>query len=520
MSIKKYSSGQWVDIPYRKYGTETDTITSFPKEIITDGQPIGANLFNNKGEVLTGNGSVINVTETGIKTIVQSQGSNRYSSLKLDNELLGKTITISANITQSASNKGQIRLYYSNGRYATSLITSITTAGQTGYITSTYTMPSSIPSGSDGIAIVLSSDKEGDGEVGDYVIYADLMIAEGNQARPYQPYAPTIIKGNMVQTGTPSPSSIIMPSECGERTENWFNQNDYELVQITASSYRYGTIVGILPAGTYTFNAVKNTTTVIYLTKELNGVYTYETISSLPFNFTADGVTKYIIRTAGVSGTTWADFGYTDMIINTGSTALPYEPYGYKIPILSGGVTTPVYLGEVQSTRQIYKMVFDGTESGWRTASGFFFNQELSPDYLRAQGQNTLICSHYQSIDQVGSGSAVGNNQCSLYYAQGVQRLYFQDSRFSTLEDFTTYLQQQYSAGTPVCVWYVLATPTKGIVNEPIRKIGEYADSVSVSNIPTTGTAESFDISTTLKPSEVQLTYHGWHEHSDTKFTE
>jgi hypothetical protein len=32
-------------------------------------------------------------------------------------------------------------------------------------------------------------------------------------------------------------------------------------------------------------------------------------------------------------------------MLNTGSTALPYEPYGYKIPIVCGSVTTPVYIG-------------------------------------------------------------------------------------------------------------------------------------------------------------------------------
>ena len=40
MSIKKYSSGQWSEVGYKKYGTETDTITSLPKTIIGDGQPI------------------------------------------------------------------------------------------------------------------------------------------------------------------------------------------------------------------------------------------------------------------------------------------------------------------------------------------------------------------------------------------------------------------------------------------------------------------------------------------------
>ena len=42
MSIKKYSSGLWVTVPYRKYETATDTITSLPKTIIGDGQNISA----------------------------------------------------------------------------------------------------------------------------------------------------------------------------------------------------------------------------------------------------------------------------------------------------------------------------------------------------------------------------------------------------------------------------------------------------------------------------------------------
>lgn len=82
------------------------------------------------------------------------------------------------------------------------------------------------------------------------------------------------------------------------------------------------------------------------------------------------------------------------------------------------------------------------------------------------------------------------------------------------------WLAAQYAAGTPVTVWYVLTTTETGIVNEPLMKIGDYADTVSATNIPTTGIPETFDVQTTLKPSKVQLTYHGWHEHADTKYTE
>ena len=44
-------------------------------------------------------------------------------------------------------------------------------------------------------------------------------------------------------------------------------------------------------------------------------------------------------------------------------------------------------------------------------------------------------------------------------------------------------------------------------------------EQVTVPTLTTTGTAEQFNVLTTLAPSEVSLTYHGWHEHSDTKYT-
>ena len=149
---------------------------------------VSKNLFNKNSEVLVGSRTTVEILQTGIRAIRQTAGNNRYCALKLSNELIEKTITISADISESGSNKAQIRLFYTNGNNLTSAIAEITTAGQTGYITSTITMPSSIPSDSDGIAIVLSADRGGNGQAGDYVDYADLMIAEGSTALPYEPY--------------------------------------------------------------------------------------------------------------------------------------------------------------------------------------------------------------------------------------------------------------------------------------------------------------------------------------------
>ena len=61
---------------------------------------------------------------------------------------------------------------------------------------------------------------------------------------------------------------------------------------------------------------------------------------STALTFTAAAETAYIrlsFRTHGLTG---------NAVLNSGQTALPYEPYGYKIPVISGNQTTNIYLSE------------------------------------------------------------------------------------------------------------------------------------------------------------------------------
>lgn len=182
----------------------------------------------------------------------------------------------------------------------------------------------------------------------------------------------------------------------------------------------------------------------------------------------------------------------------------------YKIPILNGSTTTNVYLGEAQTVRQIKKLVLTGGES-WAahaTYSGLF--TLTVNDYLF---ENEIICksSHYRSIKNTAAGYVLNNN-ISFYCHTGDPRriLYIHDDNYSTAADFKTYLQQQYANGTPVTIWYVLATEETAVVNEPLQKLGSYADSLTTS-IPTTDGANSLSVDTTVQPSEVSATYHGWH---------
>ncbi len=188
----------------------------------------------------------------------------------------------------------------------------------------------------------------------------------------------------------------------------------------------------------------------------------------------------------------------------------------YKIPLSSASTTTPVYLGEVESTRRIKKVVLTGNEVFSKNADDITDYNYWLPISDNGVTQR-VICTHVGYIAGIPSGGTIGVttriNTHIMYINFGADIMNAQQSG-NTKEGLKEYLAAQYSAGTPVCVWYVLATPQTAVVNEPIRKIGDYADIVSGISIPTITGADSFDVLTTLKPSEVELTYTGWHDAS------
>ena len=185
----------------------------------------------------------------------------------------------------------------------------------------------------------------------------------------------------------------------------------------------------------------------------------------------------------------------------------------YKIPISNGQQTTNIYLGSTQTVRQIKKVVFDGTED-WQgadnTASKYLAN---ITDY-KVDSEITCMSTHYSGANNIVSGDLIPNNSACFYRAEYPRYFYLKGSEPITLADFKAYLAQQYANGTPVTVWYILETETTGVVNEPLRKIGDYADTVSGITIPTITGKDTVDVETTLKPSEVELTYTGWHDTS------
>lgn len=322
--------------------------------------------------------------------------------------------------------------------------------------------------------------------------------------RPMENTIPSwTIKGNLAQEGTPSPSNIIYPSETGERTGNFVNPSIIQNGYYGGGDADYS---GFFPndgyrgfalnlnAGTYTLNITCDVSIrLLRVSNSIDGKIQVAT-DDQPYTFTLTGdATIYV---SFRNQTTTNNYPNLKVMLNTGSTALPYRPYGYKLDIKSGLTTTPVYLGEVESTRWIRKLVLDGTEN-WNEGT---FNYYIFIDVSgRGEGipNSTALSTHTES------GVVVNNNGTALFFKKSV-------FVHSSLADFRTYLQQQYANGTPVTIWYVLATPTTGILNEPLRKIGTYSDSVSGTNLSVTAhSPTTIDVDTTLKPSEMDLTYTG-----------
>lgn len=329
------------------------------------------------------------------------------------------------------------------------------------------------------------------------------------------------LKGQTLQSSIPSPTSPVIPQGTGERTGNlWDNSSTISKGQ--SPSYYTANFGTPLPAGTYTFSAKVIgeegvTACRVSFRKSNMGQIVASNIDVSPER-TSITVTLnepcYAVYMYGSNDTTTlAAATYQDIMLNTGSSPLPYEPFGVKIPISSAGQTTPAYLGEVETTRKVKKLVLTGDEASWNEPAEGIHRLSLE-GYMR-ENSNIPLCTHYIGIAPVSAAGDVGNSRIAfLISASGNNYMYIRDSAYTSITSFKSYLAQQYAAGTPVTVWYVLATPTTGIVNEPLRKIGDYADTISGITIPTITGKDTFDVLTTLKPSEVSLSYTGWHDAS------
>lgn len=225
-----------------------------------------------------------------------------------------------------------------------------------------------------------------------------------------------------------------------------------------------------------------------------------------PLNYIGDGrpLTDYRISGNTVQDGTPSPEDPVDVI---GCGAWDEAQQSYKLPLTVNGTEYPIYLGQVETTRRIKKLVLTGEESGWKKSNvypGNFYMPllatRLGMPIISTHAVYTAIIDHAHFT----YGKAAVDGVASLKNLN----LFLGQSSW-TVADFKSYLAAQYANGTPVTVWYVLAEPETAVVNEPLMKIGDYADTVSFAQagvtIPTVNGANVLDVPTEVKPSEITI---------------
>ena len=333
------------------------------------------------------------------------------------------------------------------------------------------------------------------------------------------------ISGAMTQSSVPTPSAPITPEETGDKTAQlWDEITHAGYITSDGSTFRTngGTcaIIPCKPNTTYSVN--------IASVKNYNRLY-ISTCDAMPENYSsvttlksgAGGLTAFTV-------TTGADAAYlivylysslgadiSGLMVSEGSTALPYEPFGYKLPLTLAGQTQTVYLSEplrkigdyadkieasgTTGTRRIVCHVFDGTETGLYkndnsapTNYMYYLNVAVSP-WKQAPANSSVFCTHLKLVGNAYSSVGItGTSNGRVFYMNfGVDIMNAQTSG-NTVEGLKEYLAAQYAAGHPVTVWYVLATPT--------------TETVTVPTLTPAKGSNTLTVGTTLQPSEVSIT--------------
>lgn len=299
------------------------------------------------------------------------------------------------------------------------------------------------------------------------------QIEQGSSATSYEPYSPASIYTD----GT---------TETVEVTgKNLFDKND--ILDANSTILADGSIISA--AGVNVSN---------YIPVMSNTTYTYSSTSSGPsynkclvcYDLNKQYLTS-IADTSGsptgafsITGTTSANTAYVRCACATtqldtaqleqGSTATTYEPY------FNGGNATAEMLLKVETyqdiqsvldgevTRNVGIKVLDGTED-WNLSTNqqrFYLpinEAKKMPSYITPS-----VCTHLAFQNVLFGDLTIGytlNTTNNIVYLQ----VSINNFSFSTVNDFKSWLADQYANGTPVIIVYPLATATtETVTGQPL----------------------------------------------------
>lgn len=281
-------------------------------------------------------------------------------------------------------------------------------------------------------------------------------------------------KGKMIINGTATADTYILIYN----NSDGFNVN---------GDYYFSTNVQNALTDTDKYNWIniyKNTTQLGYLNPMATGKqfgFENETITQISFSIKSgalcNNLTFEFQLEPGTSKTDFEPYGaspspdYPSEIVTVGqngsveisvdngleTTDTNYQSYTKVLPLQKEFVKIGDYEdtfvkvdGKWYEQHNIKKLVLDGTESWIYYNSGTFgvFYSDIVSVKLNT---NNYLCTHFTK------GNYTTTNNVILFTNSG--RLHIRNDNISNATDFKSWLAEQYANGTPVIIYYILATP-------------------------------------------------------------
>ncbi len=337
------------------------------------------------------------------------------------------------------------------------------------------------------------------------------------------------IGGNSIQNGTPSPSSASEIESVGEKTDNLLDMADFN-VNFTDSYYTNTKTNYILkPSTTYTlsfdYKINSATTTVKFGVGYGTSGYSTDIVYSSNYSnqssgrntltFTTPdtiGNDKYLaVRFARTSASASVDVDISSIQLEEGSISSSYEPYGYKIPIKISGknlFNAPLWETSVTGNGITVEylesedcFLLNGTATSTNIVAGKYINipsvpgtsYVLSAKYVSGSIDRTNGSGGKYAVAYFGNADTINttNNWHSIHLQNQdvtgsvkvnnknyITRFWFYVSQGVTFDNYKVKIQLEEGSTATDYVPYVEPKTYNIYLDEPLRKVGNYADSI------------------------------------------
>ena len=445
----------------------------------------GKNLFN-KNSIPSQNGATKEVLKTGVRAKLINSGNYRYFSIELGkSEFLGKTITLTRTITNSASNIGQIALYFGN---ETSQSKKIIFANKESGTSNIY-IPNTFPEDCDRIWVLFYGNVSGTGNVGDYVDYTNLMITVGDTLETYEDYGvspspdyPSLIESITEISVEVSGKNLFdiskVISNWGSSTNTGIKNNNNGTLTVSSPSAST-TSIGLAPNTLKDYCPNLQVGDVVYLNATTTGTnkYIYLDVSASLWIF---GTKRTITQNDLDSKVYWYASGVnttatiSDIMISTDggeyeqykSNSLTIDLQGNELCSLPNGTKDELVIenGRAKIIKRIGKVVLDGSENYWfmdkeLTNTVRFYTSEILAN--KAKQAQPILSNYFVTATSINN---INNDDSeSAYVLNRTQpAIRINKSIANTLVTFKTWLSTHN-----VEVYYDLETPIDIEITDP-----------------------------------------------------